>query len=94
MPAVEQSQLVPYSASGDPTGKGRNMTDARITRDSSRRGGRPCIRNLRISVYDVLAMLADGMNEAGIIEDFPELAPADIRACLAFAADREHNLYT
>jgi uncharacterized protein (DUF433 family) len=94
MPAVEQSHFVPYSASGDPTGKGRNMTDARITLDSSRRGGRPCIRNLRISVYDVLAMLADGMSEAGIIEDFPELAPADIRACLAFAANREHNLYT
>lgn len=39
-------------------------------------------------------MLADGMSEAEIVEDFPELEPADIRACLAFAADREHNLYT
>jgi len=47
------------------------MTDSRITLDSSKRGGRPCIRNLRISVYDVLEMLADGMSEADIIEDFP-----------------------
>ncbi len=70
------------------------MANARITLDPGKRGGRPCIRNLRISVYDVLEMLADGMNEAEIIEDFPELEPADIRACLHFAADREHNLYT
>ena len=68
------------------------MTDSRITLDSSKRGGRPCIRNLRISVYDVLEMLAEGMSEAEIIEDFPELEPADIRACLAFAADREHKI--
>ncbi|TNC99525.1 MAG: hypothetical protein FD121_261 [Gallionellaceae bacterium] len=70
------------------------MTQPRITLDSNKRGGRPCIRNLRISVYDVLDMLAEGMSEANIIEDFPELETADIRACLAFAADREHNLYT
>lgn len=70
------------------------MANARITLDPGKRGGRPCIRNLRISVYDVLEMLADGMNETEIIEDFPELEPADIRTCLLFAADREHNLYT
>jgi len=70
------------------------MTDSCITLDSSKRGGRPCIRNLRISVYDVLEMLAEGMSEADIIEGFPELEPVDIHACLAFAADREHNLYT
>ncbi|MDD4911668.1 MAG: DUF433 domain-containing protein [Sideroxydans sp.] len=70
------------------------MTHTRITLDSNKRGGRPCIRNLRISVYDVLDMLAEGMSEANILEDFPELETADIRACLAFAADREHNLYT
>ncbi len=70
------------------------MANARITLDPGKRGGRPCIRNLRISVYDVLEMLADGMNETEIIEDFPELELADIRACLLFAADREHNLYT
>lgn len=70
------------------------MTNSRITLETGKRGGRPCIRGLRISVYDVLEMLADGMSEAEIIDDFAELEPADIRACLAFAADREHNLYT
>lgn len=70
------------------------MNGSRITLDSSKRGERPCIRNLRISVYDVLEMLAEGMSEADIIEDLPELESADIRACLALAADREHNLYT
>lgn len=70
------------------------MANSRITLEPGKRGGRPCIRCLRISVYDVLEMLAEGMSEAEIIEDFPELEPADIRACLAFAADREHNLYT
>ena len=70
------------------------MTNSRITLDPIKRGGRPCIRNLRISVYDVLDMLAEGMSETDIIEDFPELEIADIRVCLAFAADREHNLYT
>jgi len=69
------------------------MTHSRITLDSSKRGGRPCIRNLRISVYDVLDMLAEGMSEVDIIADFPELETEDIRACLAFAANREHNLY-
>jgi uncharacterized protein (DUF433 family) len=70
------------------------MTNSRITLDIGKRGGRPCIRNLRISVYDVLDMLAEGMSEKDILEDFPELETADIRACLAFAADREHSLYT
>jgi len=70
------------------------MANSRITLDPGKRGGRPCIRDLRISVYDVLEMLADGMSETDIIEDFPELESADIRACLSFAADREHNLYT
>lgn len=70
------------------------MANSRITLESEKRGGRPCIRGLRISVYDVLEMLADGMSEAEIIEDFPELETEDIRACLAFAANREHNLYT
>jgi len=72
----------------------QTMTDSRITLEPGKRGGRPCIRGLRISVYDVLEMLADGMSEQEIIDDFPELEPADIRACLAFAADREHNLHT
>lgn len=76
------------------TSKAMKMTNSRITLEPGKRGGRPCIRGLRISVYDVLEMLAEGMSEAEIIEDFPELEPADIRSCLAFAADREHNLYT
>lgn len=67
---------------------------SRITIDPGKRGGRPCVRGLRITVYDVLAMLADNMSEAEILEDFPELEAADIRACLAFAAQREHNHYT
>jgi uncharacterized protein (DUF433 family) len=67
------------------------MTDSSITLDPDKRGGRPCIRNMRISVYDILDMLVDGMSEKEIIEDFPEIEMLDIRACLAFAEDREHN---
>jgi uncharacterized protein (DUF433 family) len=70
------------------------MDAQRITLEPGKRGGRPCVRGLRITVYDVLEMLADGMSEAEILEDFPELETADIRACLAYAANREHNLYT
>ena len=64
----------------------------RITLESGKRGGRPCIRGLRITVYDVLAMLAEGMAEAEILEDFPELESADIMACLAYAAQREQSV--
>lgn len=64
----------------------------RITLEPGKRGGKPCIRGLRITVYDVLEMLANGMSSEEIIADFPELDLADIRACLAFAADREHRL--
>jgi uncharacterized protein (DUF433 family) len=63
-----------------------------ITLEPGKRGGKPCIRGLRITVYDVLSWLADGMTQAEIIEDFPELNATDISACLRFAADREHNL--
>lgn len=63
-----------------------------ITLEPGKRGGKPCIRGLRITVYDVLAWLADGMSEAEILEDYPELEINDIRACLAFAAQREHGL--
>jgi uncharacterized protein (DUF433 family) len=66
----------------------------RITLEPGKRGGRPCIRGLRITVYDVLAMLAEGISEVEILEDFPELEAADLRACLAYAANREHNLFT
>jgi len=57
-----------------------------ITLEPGKRGGKPCIRGLRITVYDVLAWLADGITEAEILEDYPELDATDIRACLAFAA--------
>lgn len=68
-----------------------NISD-RITLESGKRGRRPCVRNLRITVYDVLAMQAEGMAESGILEDFPELEPLDIRACLAYAAATEQSV--
>lgn len=64
----------------------------RITLEPGKRGGRPCIRGLRITVYDILAMLAEGATESEILDDFPELESADIKACLAFAATREHSV--
>ena len=63
-----------------------------ITIDPARRSGKPCVRDTRIAVYDVLENLASGMSEAEIIAEFPELTQADIRACLSFAADRERRL--
>ena len=63
-----------------------------ITIDPARRSGKPCVRDTRITVYDVLDYLASGMTQAEIIKEFPELTPDDIRACLAFAADRERRL--
>ncbi len=65
-----------------------------ITIEPGKRGGKPCIRGLRITVYDVLEYLASGMTEGQIVEDFPDLTARDIRACLAFAADRERRLMT
>ena len=64
----------------------------RITIDPARRSGKPCIRDTRITVTDVLEYLASGMSEAEILRDFPELAVEDIRASLAFAAERERRL--
>ena len=63
-----------------------------ITIEPGKRGGKPCIRKMRISVYDVLGWLAAGMSQAEIIDDFPELTAEDIRACLEFVADRERRL--
>jgi uncharacterized protein (DUF433 family) len=63
-----------------------------ITIEPGKRGGKPCIRGLRITVYDVLEYLAGGMSETQILGDFPDLTSEDIRACLAFAADRERRL--
>ena len=63
-----------------------------ITIEPGKLGGKPCIRGLRISVYDVLDYLASGMSEEEILGDFPDLTQEDLRACLAFAADRERRL--
>lgn len=63
-----------------------------ITIDPAKRGGKPCIRGLRITVYDVLDYMASGMTGEEIIKDFPDLTMEDLRACLAFAADRERRL--
>ena len=66
----------------------------RITLEPGKRGGRPCIRGLRITVYDVLSMLSTNMTQQEILVDFPELESEDILAALAFAADREHKVYS
>lgn len=63
-----------------------------ITIEPGKRGGKPCIRGLRITVYDLLEYLASGMTEDQILQDFPDLTSEDIHACLAFAADRERKL--
>ena len=62
-----------------------------ITIEPGKRSGKPCIRGMRMTVYDVLEYLASGMTEAEILSDFPALTSEDIRACLAFAADRERK---
>jgi uncharacterized protein (DUF433 family) len=65
-----------------------------ITIEPGKRGGKPCIRGMRITVGDVLDYLAGGMTIEQILDDFPDLTRDDILACLAFAADRERNLLT
>jgi len=64
---------------------------SRITIEPGKRGGKPCIRGLRMTVSEVLEYLASGMTEDRILQDFPDLTREDIRACLAFAADRERK---
>ena len=64
----------------------------RITVEPGKRSGKPCIRGLRITVYDVLEYLAGGMTEDEILADFPDLEREDIRAVLVFAADRERRV--
>jgi uncharacterized protein (DUF433 family) len=63
-----------------------------ITIEPGKRGGKPCIRGLRVTVYDVLEYLASGMTQEQILRDFPYLTKEDIQACLAFAADRERKV--
>ena len=64
----------------------------RITIDSNTRFGRPTIRGMRISVYDILGWLASGMTIQDILDDYPELTEEDIHATLSYAADREHKI--
>lgn len=63
-----------------------------ITIDPGVRFGKPCLRGMRIAVYDVLGWLASGMSIPEVLEDYPELTEEDIMASLAYAADREHKL--
>ena len=63
-----------------------------ITIEPGKRSGKPCIRSMRITVSDILEYLASGMSVEEILDDFPELTEEDIRACLAFAAEREKRL--
>ncbi len=74
-----------------PSKLGSMLYRGRITMEPGKRGGKPCVRGLRITVYDVLEYLAGGMTEQQILSDFPDLEPEDIKACLAFAADRERK---
>jgi len=62
-----------------------------ITIEPGKRGGKPCVRGLRITVYDVLEYLASGMSHAELLHEFPDLTEEDIRACLAYAADRDRK---
>jgi len=65
-----------------------------ITIEPGKRGGKPCVRGMRITVSDILGWLAAGMSHQEILEDYPELTEEDIRACLAYAADRERKAMT
>jgi uncharacterized protein (DUF433 family) len=65
-----------------------------VTQEPGKRGGRPCIRGMRITVSDILGWLATGMSHAEILADYPELTEDDIRAVLAYAADRERRTVT
>ena len=65
-----------------------------ITIDPNKRAGKPCVRGLRITVYEVLEYLASDMTEEEILSDFPDLTRDDLKACIAFAADRERKLMT
>lgn len=63
-----------------------------ITISAGKRSGRVCVRSLRVTVYDILKMLANGMRPNQIIDDFPELTEDDVYACLAYAADKERRI--
>jgi uncharacterized protein (DUF433 family) len=74
-------------------GKTVNYRDI-ITSEPGKRGGKPCIRGMRITVYDVLGYLASGMSVEDVLRDFPYLTREDIQACLSYAADRERGQVT
>ena len=65
---------------------------SRITLEPGKRGGRPCVRGMRITVYDVLSYLAAGMTVEEVLDDFPYLTREDIQACFAYAAERERGM--
>lgn len=77
--------------------KGTDVVDqawrSLIAVEPGKRGGRPCVRGMRITVYDVLSYLAAGMSTQEILDDFPYLTATDVRACLAFAAERERGMF-
>jgi uncharacterized protein (DUF433 family) len=83
---LDDSNCQTYSAAMDYTNY--------ITIDPNKRGGKPCVRGLRITVYEVLEYLASNMTEEEILADFPDLTREDLKACIAFAADRERKLMT
>jgi uncharacterized protein (DUF433 family) len=93
-PARYRASLTDRAAKVDLTEPHSRRMDyrKRITIEPDKLGGKPCIRGLRITVYDVLDYLASGMSQDEILRDFPDLTPEDIRACLAFAAERERRL--
>jgi uncharacterized protein (DUF433 family) len=64
------------------------------TVEANKRGGKPCVRGLRITVYEVLEYLASEMTEAEILDDFPDLTREDLKACIAYAAERERRFIT
>ncbi|BCL36118.1 DUF433 domain-containing protein [Nostoc sp. MS1] len=65
-----------------------------ITIEPGKRGGKPCIRGMRITVYDILSYLSSGMTYEEVLNDFPYLTQEDILACLSYAADRERQMLT
>ncbi|MBF0266225.1 MAG: DUF433 domain-containing protein [Gammaproteobacteria bacterium] len=69
-----------------------NNYNERITIEPRKKAGKPCIRSMRITVYDILNLLAQGLSKKEILEDYPELEAEDITACLILAADREHRI--
>ncbi|MBE9099843.1 DUF433 domain-containing protein [Vacuolonema iberomarrocanum] len=65
-----------------------------ITIEPNKRGGKPCVRGLRIAVYEVLEYLASEMTEAEVLDDFPDLTRDDLKACIAYVADRGRRFMT